>query len=902
MRLGALTKWKGRGKMEKLYSPKTVEEKWRKYWVEHKTFCAKVDKNREAFTIVIPPPNVTGVLHMGHALNNSLQDIIIRFKKLQGYNTLWAPGTDHGGIATQNVVEKLLKKEGKTKYDLGREKFLETMWKWKNETGDSILEQLKRLGCALDWDRTAFTMDEKRSQAVKKAFISLFDKGLIYRGKRLVNWCPHCETALSDIEVEYENEKSSLWHIKYPLEDKSGYIIVATTRPETMLGDTAVAVSPDDDRYANLIGKTIILPLSDRKIKIVQDFVVDKEFGTGAVKVTPAHDATDDAIAKRHNLQYIEIIDLKGKMTDAAGKYKGLSAKDARKAVVEDLEKQGFLEKTESYQHSVGRCYRCLNTIEPLMSEQWFLNVSDMSKRAIEAAESEKTRFYPPSWKNPYVLWLKNLKDWCISRQIWWGHRIPVYYCVDEKGNRTDCKPFASFEKPEKCPHCSNTKIVQDSDVLDTWFSSALWPISVLNWGDGKEKENEDLRYFYPTSVLATGHEILYLWVARMVQFGLEFMDNIPYKHIFIHGIVRDKQGKKMSKSLGNVIDPLKIMDEFGTDALRFALACAAAPGRDMQVSNDSFLAGRNFANKIWNASRFIIMNLEGIETLDKEIKPCELADEWILNEFENMSAKTIKLYETYDMDAAARELSDFLWTKFCDWYIELSKIRLTSSDLTVKRQVLSILIYILKGTLQLLSPIMPFISSEIWEILHKNDKNAKIISETIIISGDNKNKPYADASQKMKIIQDIIIKIRTLRSEMNISPALQIEALFSVLDSAQEKFVKENEGYIKLLAKLSKIDFGKKAARPKNSALIITSGFEIFIPLENLIDINKEKERLNKEIENAKEEIKRTRAKLEDENFIQRAPQAEAEKIRVRLNEAKLKIEKIGENLKFLK
>jgi valyl-tRNA synthetase len=905
--------------MEKTYNPKIVEEKWAKFWVENKTFSAKPQKNKKPFTIVIPPPNVTGVLHMGHALNDSLQDIIIRFKKLQGFNTLWVPGTDHGGIATQNVVEKLLKKEGKTKYDLGREKFLETMRKWKDETGDSILGQLKRLGCALDWDRTAFTMDENRSRAVKKAFIKLFDKGLIYRGKRLVNWCPHCGTALSDIEVEYENQKSNLWHIKYPLKDKSGFVIVATTRPETMLGDTAVAVSPDDERYTALVGKTIILPLAGREIKIIKDFIVDKSFGTGAVKVTPAHDAADDAIAKRNNLKYIEVIDSNGKMFNVPDKYKGLSVKDARKAVVEDLEAAGFLEKIEDYQHSVGRCYRCETTIEPLMSEQWFLNVGEMSNRARTAANSGETKFYPPSWKNPYVLWLENLKDWCISRQIWWGHRIPIYYCLDEKGKRTNCAPFASFEQAEKCPHCGSKHIKQDDDVLDTWFSSALWPLSVLDWGD--DENNEDLKYFYPTAVLATGHEILYLWVARMVQFGLEFKDEVPYKDIFIHGIVRDKHGKKMSKSLGNVIDPILIMDKFGADALRFALASAAAPGRDMQVSDDSFLAARNFANKIWNASRFIIMNLDGIDieeiasqtrndnkggaSSDKKDRLCddakgrfsELADEWIISEFEIMSAKVSKFYNSYDIDSAARELYDFLWTKFCDWYIELSKIRISSDDLSIKKQVLSILVYILKGTLQLLSPIMPFITSEIWEIINKDKQ---IISETIIEPFKN-SAASNTALEKMKIIQDIIVKLRTLRSEMNISPALQIEALFNVLDKSKKDIAKENEDYIKRLAKLSKIDFAKNIKRPKNSALITASDFEIFVSLEGLIDIAKEKERLAKEIENANTEIIRTSAKLENQNFIQRAPAEEVEKIKTRLNEAKQKIETINDNLKFL-
>ncbi|MDR2437570.1 MAG: valine--tRNA ligase, partial [Endomicrobium sp.] len=838
--------------MEKVYNSKEIEKKWSKYWVENKTFSAKIDKNKKPFTIVIPPANVTGFLHMGHALNTTLQDIIIRFKKLQGYNTLWVPGTDHGGIATQNVVEKLLKKEGMTKYDLGREKFLERMWQWRNESGDTILEQLKMIGCGLDWDRVAFTMDKSRSKAVKKAFIQLFNEELIYRGKRLVNWCSRCGTALSDIEVEYEDENSNLWHIKYPLKDLDGYVIVATTRPETLLGDTAVAVSPDDDRYANLVGKILKLPLVGREIKIVSDYIVDKSFGTGAVKVTPAHDATDNEIAKRSNLETIEIIDINGKMINVPEKYLGLNVGGARKEVVKDLEEAGFLEKVEDYSHSVGRCYRCSTKIEPLMSEQWFLNVGEMSKKAVDAVNDEKTVFHPWSWKKPYVLWLENLRDWCISRQIWWGHRIPVYYCVDEKGNKKGCKPIASFNQPKECLYCKGNKFVQDEDVLDTWFSSALWPLSVFGWGENEN--SEDLKYFYPTSVLATGHEIIYLWVARMVQFGIEFMQDVPYKGIFIHGIVRDKHGKKMSKSLGNVVDPRDVIEKYGTDALRFALAQSAAPGKDMQISDESFLSARNFANKIWNASRFILINLEGIDKLDEKVKPSELVDEWIIAEFENTFAKTQLAYDTYNVDTAAREIYDFFWTKYCDWYIELSKIRMMSLDIKVKKQILSILIYILKNALQLLSPIMPFITSEIWQILNKDKK---IISESVL--PEIKTSGFTESLEKMRTLQDIIVKIRTLRSEMNISPAVQIQALFNILDDNKEKTVKENEGYIKQLAKISSIQFGKNIERPKNSALSIAGGFEIFLPLEGLIDIEKEKARLAKEIDFAKQEVERT-------------------------------------------
>ncbi|BAV59102.1 valine--tRNA ligase [Endomicrobiia bacterium] len=882
--------------MKKVYNSKEIEEKWCKYWIENKTFSAKLDGNRKPFTMFIPPANITGSLHMGHALNVTLQDIIIRFKKLKGYNTLWVPGTDHGGIATQNVVEKLLKKEGRTKYDLGRDKFLEKMQQWKTETGSAILDQLKKLGCGLDWDRLAFTMDESRSKAVKKAFIKLFNKGLIYRGKRLVNWCSRCATALSDIEVEYEDERSNLWYIKYPLRDCGEYIIVATTRPETILGDIAVAVNPDDNRYAKFIGKTVKLPLVDREIKIISDYVVDKSFGTGAVKITPAHDAVDNEIGKRSNLETIEVIDTSGRMINVLSKYLGLSVEEARKEVVKDLKASGFLVKTEDYVHSVGKCYRCSAKIESLMSEQWFLNVKKMSEKAVEAVNDGRMSFYPQSWKKPYVLWLENLKDWCLSRQIWWGHKIPVYYCVDEKGKRTNCSPVASLDRPAVCSCCKGRKFIQDEDVLDTWFSSALWPMSIFDWGE--DENNEDLRYFYPASVLATGHEIIYLWVARMVQFGLEFMKDVPYSNVFIHGIVRDKNGKKMSKSLGNVVNPGDIMDKYGTDALRFALAQVAAPGRDMQISEESFLAARNFANKIWNASRFIIINSQDISELDKNIQTFELADEWIIAEFAATASKVKAGYESYNIDSAAREIYDFFWTKYCDWYVELSKIRIMSADLNVKKRVLSILVYVLKSTLQLVSPVMPFIAEEIWRILNKGEKYIGIISESSFAEVKEGN---SGSIEKMKVLQDIIVKIRILRSEMNISPAVWIEALFNVLDERKEKVAKENESYIKQLARISSIRFVRNITRTKNSALIVAGGFEIFLLLEGLIDIDKEKARLAKEIALAKQEVGRTTLKLQNKYFIKRAAESEIEKIKLRLNEANLKIEKTKESLKFL-
>ncbi|MBQ3835429.1 MAG: valine--tRNA ligase [Elusimicrobia bacterium] len=881
--------------MDKIYDAKKVEEKWVNYWINNKTFSSKIDKTKKSFTIVIPPPNVTGSLHMGHALNDSLQDAIIRFKKMQGYNTLWVPGTDHGGIATQNVVEKLLKKEGKTKYDLGREKFIEKMWQWRQETGDTILDQLKKLGCGLDWDRTRFTMDEACSKAVKRAFKQFYDKGLIYRGKRLVNWCPRCNTALSDIEVEYHPEKGNLWYIKYPIKDSNEFLTVATTRPETMIGDTAVAVNPNDERYKNIVGKTIILPLVGREIKVVADYIVDMQFGTGAVKVTPAHDAVDYEIARRHNLEILEVIDANGNMTGLMEKYKGMSAKDAREQIVADLQEQGYLIKTEDYSHSVGKCYRCGTTIEPIMSEQWFLKVEEMSKRASQAAKDEKVKFYPASWKKPYTLWLDNLRDWCISRQIWWGHRIPVYYCVDEQGKQTSCPPIVEQETPKKCPHCGNTHLVQDNDVLDTWFSSAMWPFSVFNWGENPDN-NEELKYYYPTGVLVTGHEILYLWVARMVQMGLEFLNDIPFSDVFIHGIVRDKHGLKMSKSKGNVINPLEIMDQFGTDALRFALAQSAAPGRDMQISNDSFLAARNFANKIWNASRFILMNKGELEISEEPIVK-ELSDKWILNEYNQTIKAVTRAFEVYDIDVASRTLYDFIWTKFCDWYIELSKIRMNSENIEEKKQVLSVLIYVLKGTIKMLAPIMPFICDELWGIF--NNTTDSIVNSDFPVYDEKF--VFADEASQMAVVQEIVSKIRNVRSEMNISPAAFITAKINVLDDKKISVLENDSEYIKSLAKIKDLSFGKDIKREKNSALAVATGFEIFIPLEGLIDLEKEKARINKEIGNVLAEQEKYNKKLSNPNFVAKAPEAEVARIRQKLADTESKLKALKDTLSNL-
>jgi valyl-tRNA synthetase len=911
----------------KVYDPKAVEDKWYEFWLKNKVFKGEADDTRKPFTIVIPPPNVTGSLHMGHALNNSLQDIVIRFKRMQGFNALWVPGTDHGGIATQNVVEKLLLSRGQNRKELGREKFLEEMWKWRTESGDTILNQLKKLGCSLDWDRTRFTMDDVCSRAVMYAFAELYKQDLIYRGKRLVNWCPRCQTALSDIEVEHEEEIGKLWHIKYPLKAEkkpakgkksggkkdTGYIVVATTRPETMLGDTAVAVHPKDKRYKKLIGKKIKLPLTEREIPVVSDDAVDPTFGTGAVKVTPSHDPNDFEIAQRHKLAHVVVIDFQGRMAPKAGKaYAGLDRYEARKKVLHDLEAKGLLLETAEHPHSIGHCYRCNSVIEPLVSEQWFLKVEDMSRKAMRVVEQGKVIFYPDSWKKPYLLWLENLRDWCISRQIWWGHRIPVYYCKSEKKGKakvkgkkaSSCPPIVSVVPPKECPKCKGKKIEQDPDVLDTWFSSALWPFSVFGWPKTRDEyEKSDLKYFYPTSVLVTGHEILYLWVARMIQMGLTFMGDIPFADVFIHGIVRDKHGKKMSKSLGNVIDPLEVMGKYGADALRFSLTQAAAPGRDMQLSDDSFVSARNFANKMWNASRFLFMNIQNVtwEQGFMAVWPLELADRWILSEYRMLVGQVTGFMERYNMDAAARSLYDFFWSKYCDWYIELAKIRLNSEDEKQKKVALSVLVEVLSGVLRLLHPIMPFITEELWDILTDVTKNRK---SCMVNSGWPKADPEKvdkEAVDNMILLQNIITAVRTIRSEMGVIANKTIKVIINASSGQQGEVFKKHGQYLKTLARAEEVEVGSGQARPQQSAVAVVSGVEIFIPLAGLIDVEKEKQRLEKELSGAKAEVERCTRNLSNKMFLEKAPEREVEKMKTRLNEAKLKIERLEDSIKSL-
>ncbi|MDI6756813.1 MAG: valine--tRNA ligase [Endomicrobiia bacterium] len=914
--------------LPKAYESSGVEESIYAFWLAKDLFSSRPDTTKKPFTIVIPPPNVTGSLHMGHALNNTLQDALIRYKRLAGFNVCWVPGADHGGIATQNVVEKLLLAEGKNKNDLGREKFLERMWKWREATGDTILEQLKKLGCALDFSRTRFTLDEVCSRAVREAFARLFEKGLIYRGKRLVNWCPRCMTALSDIEVEHEEEIGKLWHIKYPivkverqkgrkLERENDFVVVATTRPETMLGDTAVAVNPSDERYKKLVGRTITLPLVGREIKIIADEAVDSAFGTGAVKVTPAHDPTDFDIGARHNLEKVVVIGFDGKMTPSAGKYAGLDRYHARKEILNDLEDAGLLLETVEHPHAVGVCYRCSTTVEPLISEQWFLKVGEMSRRAVEASRAGKIKFYPASWEKPYIAWLENLRDWCISRQIWWGHRIPVYYCKNvpatvapqkSSDGKSACPPFASVETPVKCPHCGGSKIEQETDVLDTWFSSALWPFSVFGWAtDTKDVGvKNDLEYYYPTSVLVTGHEILYLWVARMVQFGLEFMCERPFSDVYIHGIVRDKHGKKMSKSLGNVIDPLDIIKKYGADALRFAMISSATAGRDIQLSDDSFVGARNFANKLYNASRYILMNLEKypLDDISLDGESLEETDKWILSECAAVSRIVRGHYESYELDKTARAVYDFTWNKFCDWYIEFTKERLYGIDAAARRTALKVLVNILADILKIIHPIMPFVTESLWRALRERLPALKgefpeSIMETAYPSLPASSEEYLKSAADVSFIVEVVTVVRQLREEMKIPAAQKITLQIRAEEKTAARFA-ERSVYITKLARADKIE-SNLSLEPRACACVVVKDAEIFIPLEGIIDIAKENSRLASELSKFEGFSRSLSAKLSNEKFLAKAPASEVENTRAKLAEATTKIEKLKSNIKYL-
>ena len=876
----------------KVYDPKSFEKKWYAYWEENKLFHAEVDKSKKPYSIVIPPPNVTGQLHMGHALDNTLQDILIRWRRMQGYNTLWMPGCDHAGIATQAKVEGALREEGKTRYDLGRDKFLERVWQWKEEYGSRIMFQLRTLGSSCDWDRERFTMDEGCSKAVREVFVSLYEKGLIYQGTRITNWCPRCNTALSDIEVEHENENGHLWHLRYPVEGTEQYVEIATTRPETMFGDTGVAVHPEDERYQALVGKMLILPIVNRRIPLFADEYVDPKFGTGAVKVTPAHDPNDFEMGERHKLEQIKVIENDGTMAESTGKYAGMDRYECRKILVRDLEEMGVLVSVEEHEHAVGHCSRCHTTVEPLVSKQWFVKMESLAKPAIEAVKSGKIKFVPERFTKIYCNWLENIRDWCISRQLWWGHRIPAWYC-------DDCgETIVSREDVTVCPKCGKSHLHRDEDVLDTWFSSGLWPFETMGWPEN----TEELKQFYPTSTLVTGYDIIFFWVARMVMMGLEFGKDIPFKHVFIHGLVRDSQGRKMSKSLGNGIDPVEVVEKYGADTLRFMLITGNTPGNDMRFYWERVEAARNFANKLWNASRFMLMNLEGF---DKSFVPkaedYTLADRWILSRYAKTARDVTGNLEKFELGEAGRMLYEFIWNEFCDWYIELSKARLydKENDDTRPRQTAQyVLGYVLEHTLRLLHPFMPFITEEIWQHIPHEGKSI-MVSEWPAAEQDKLD----DASEAaMTTIMETIKSVRNMRAEVNAAPGKKSEVILHFSDAALRDMVAENEGYLTVLAAAEPVTIlAMDAAKPENAMAAVVDGVEIYLPLKGLIDVEKETARLNKELENLAKEIKRVTGKLSNPGFLAKAPAEVVEKEREKQKGFEEKKAAVEERIKYL-
>ena len=875
-------------KLSKGYEPKEVEEKWYRVWEEGGFFHGDEGGDKPHYSIVIPPPNVTGVLHMGHALNNTLQDVLARWKRMTGHEVLWMPGTDHAGIATQNVVEKQLAAAGLDRHELGREAFVERVWQWRSESGGQIINQLKRLGASCDWERERFTMDEGLSTAVREVFVRLYEDGLIYRANRLINWCPRCHTALSDLEVEHEDKKGQLWHLRYPVQGSDRFLVVATTRPETMLGDTAVAVNPEDERYADLVGKSVLLPLVNRVIPIVADSYVDKAFGSGAVKITPAHDFNDFELGKRHDLELVNIFDPSGVVNENGGPYQGLERYEARKRVVADLEAAGLLEKVDDYANAVGECYRCRTVIEPYMSKQWYVNVQPLAKEAIAAVQDGRTRIVPQQWEKTYYEWMYNIQDWCISRQIWWGHRIPAWYC-EVCGEITVSRTDASV-----CAHCGSMELSQETDVLDTWFSSALWPFSTMGWPE----QTATLAKFYPTSCLVTGFDILFFWVARMMMMGLKFMGEVPFKEVYIHALVRDAQGQKMSKSKGNVIDPLTVIEEYGTDAFRFTLTAFAAMGRDIKLSTDRIAGYRNFANKLWNASRFALMNLEEFSPRPTDLAqlPLSLADQWILTRFSATAAEVNQALADYKFNDAANTLYAFTWHEFCDWYIELSKDALYGDDAAAKACIQTVVFTVLEALLRLLHPLMPFITEEIWQALPGERPAVSLMTASYPQAGDVP--VFAEGSARMEAVMDIIRAIRNIRGEMDVPPGKQIGAVLDCRSDAAVAIVKSGESYLRALARVGELSFGVGIARPEQAATQVAGEVEILLPLAGMINLEEEEKRLRKEIAKVERDVEMFARKLSNEAFVAKAPPEVLEKDRGKLREAQEKLQILQQSL----
>ncbi len=876
--------------LEKTYNPKEFEDRIYKFWMDNGYFKAEVNREKKPFTIMMPPPNVTGNLHMGHALNNTIQDILIRWKRMEGYETLWQPGTDHASISTEAKVVEKIKKEGKTKEQLGREGFLEEAWAWTEKYGGNINNQLKKLGVSCDWDRERFTLDEGLSRAVEEVFIRLYNKGLIYRGNRIINWCPNCKTAISDAEVEHEETEGNLWYIKYPIKDEKRFITIATTRPETMLGDLAIAVNPEDDRYKDLIGKIAILPLVNREIPIIADEYVDMEFGTGAVKITPSHDPNDFEVGARHGLGQLRVMNDDGTINENGGIYEGLDRYEARKKIVSDLENQGYLIEVKKHLHSVGHCERCKTTVEPIISKQWFVKMEPLAKPALEAYREGKLNFIPERFGKIYVHWLENIKDWCISRQLWWGHRLPVYYC-------SDCDEImVSREKPETCTKCGSKNLYQDPDTLDTWFSSALWPFSTLGWPE----ETEELKYFFPTDVLVTGYDIIFFWVIRMVFSSIEQMGEVPFKDVFLTGLVRDSLGRKMSKSLGNGIDPLEVIRDYGADALRFTLVTGNTPGNDMRFYMEKVEANRNFANKLWNATRFVLMNLDeniSAEKFDKNL--LEEEDKWIISRINTVIKDVTANLEKYEIGIAAQNIYDFIWDEFCDWYIEMVKPRLYGDNISSKETAEKVLLYVLENILKLLHPFMPFITEEIWSHL-PNRKTPLIVSSWPVYSEEYEDK---EAERKMNFVMSAIKGVRNARQEMDIAPSRKAPLIFVTQDEDVKGLIDYGRRYFINLASANEIIIeDDKSNIGGNNLSVVLDRCEIFIPLKDLIDINKELERLGKEKEKIEAELKRVKGKLSNEGFLKKAPQDVVDKEKEKLEKYESMMEKVLQRIESLK
>lgn len=840
--------------LAKQYSPRDVEDRIYQFWLDGHYFHAKLDPDKKPYTIVIPPPNITGQLHMGHALDETLQDILIRFRRMQGYDTLWLPGTDHASIATEAKIVEAMKKEGLTKDDLGREGFLKRAWEWKAQYGGRIVEQLKKLGSSCDWERERFTLDEGCSRAVREVFVRLYEKGLIYRGERIINWCPHCQTSISDAEVEYAEKDGSFWHVRYPFADGSGYVELATTRPETMLGDTAVAVHPDDERYKSLVGKKLILPLVNKEIPLIADEYVEMDFGTGVVKITPAHDPNDFEVGLRHNLEVINVMTDDGHMTDDCGKYAGMDLYECRKAIVKDLEEGGYLVKVEPMKHNVGSCYRCHTTVEPRVSKQWFVKMEPLAKPAIDIVRDGTVKFIPDRMSKVYFNWMDNIKDWCISRQLWWGHRIPAWYCPD-------CgELIVTREDPNACPKCGCQNLSQDPDTLDTWFSSALWPFSTLGWPD----KTPELEHYYPTNTLVTGYDIIFFWVARMIFSACEYTGEQPFDTVLIHGLVRDAQGRKMSKSLGNGIDPLEIIDKYGADAMRFALATGNSPGNDMRFSDEKVEASRNFANKIWNAARFILMNLDENEPAPHLPGELALEDKWILSQYNTVVKEVTDNLEKFELGMAVQKLYDFIWDVFCDWYIELAKIRLQQGGEAAK-PARAVLVYVMSNTLKLLHPFMPFITEEIWQTLPHNGE-AILVSPWPVYDAAL---AFSQEEAKMERIMRAIRAVRNRRSEMNVPPSKKAHVY---IETADEETFRGAAVFFQRLAYASDVTVGTSFEIP-GSVLIVADSARLYIPMGELVDLEAEKTRLHKELENTQKQLAGVQAKLNNEQFVSKAP-----------------------------